>query len=94
MNTTLTHNNEQQRFELALSDGSTAFITYRTNGDTLHLFHSEVPAHFRGRGIGKELVHKTLDRIEKERKKAVPHCPFIRAVAERSEKWNHILERG
>ena len=81
----------QNRFEMDLGNQQVAHINYRKEDDHYHLLHSEVPEQLRGRGIGKELVEKTFEKIYKNGNKATAHCRYIKAVAKRSEKWNKIV---
>ena len=92
METNIVHNTAKQQFELPLADGSMALVTYSQKGSHLNLMHSEVPREHRGEGIGKELVLKTFEAIEKEGLTATAYCSYIRAVAQRSNKWKNIIQ--
>ncbi|WP_339925498.1 GNAT family N-acetyltransferase [uncultured Cyclobacterium sp.] len=91
MNQAIKHIPEQNRFELELEGGLSAFILYKRNKDHLDLIHSEVPKPQRGQGIGRTLVFKTLEQIEKEGLTATALCPYIKAVVLSSEKWKNII---
>ncbi|EPR66417.1 GNAT family N-acetyltransferase [Cyclobacterium qasimii] len=91
MNKAIKHKPEQKRFELELENGRSAFILYKRNKDHLDLIHSEVPESLRGQGIGKDLVLKTLEQIEKEGLTATAICPYIKAVVAASDKWKNIV---
>ena len=93
MNNKIKHKPEQKRFELELENGLTAFIMYKRKNDHLALIHSEVPESLRGQGIGKKLVLKTLEQIEKEGLTATAYCPYIKAVVLDSEKWKNIINQ-
>ena len=41
-------------------DGTVATLEYKLHGDRLHLVHTEVPAAFRGHGVGGRLVEAAL----------------------------------
>lgn len=92
MENKLTHNKEENKFVLNITDGGTAFVDYETEGDTLHLVYSEVPAKYRGQGIGKELVLKTFEELTRLGYKGKAHCGYVRIIKERSEKWADIIE--
>jgi predicted GNAT family acetyltransferase len=58
----------------------------------MYLVHSEVPYQLRGRGIGKELVLKTFEKLTEEGYKAVAICTYIKAIKNRDPKWKEIIE--
>ena len=74
----VTDNPARHRFELSL-DGHTAFASYRRGGDTLIVYHTEVPREFEGRGIGSALVKGVLDIARAEGLKVKPMCSFVSA---------------
>ncbi|MCM5664174.1 GNAT family N-acetyltransferase [Galbibacter mesophilus] len=92
MDRKLLHNKFENQFELQLENNQKAIITYRKNGNHLSLLHSEVPMSLRGQGIGKELVEKTFQTIEKEGYTATAHCSYVRTVAKRSDYWSKIIQ--
>lgn len=70
-------NPEQQRFEMETSAGL-AVAEYRRDGDTLIIFHTEVPPALRGRGMGDKLVRGVLEDVRRRNLKVVPRCWFVR----------------
>ena len=91
MDTKIIHNTEKNRFELPLDNQLVAIITYSRQDNYLVLNHSEVPNELKGKGIGKELVLKTFEQIEKEGLTATATCSYIRAVAQRSAYWKNKI---
>ncbi|MEZ4795526.1 MAG: N-acetyltransferase [Flavobacteriaceae bacterium] len=85
------HNKDNQRFTLDIN-GEEAKVDYLVKHDKLYLVHSEVPYNLRGRGIGKELVLKTFERLTEEGYKAVAVCNYIKAVKNRDPYWSKIIE--
>lgn len=85
------HQKENQHFTLDIN-GEIASVEYQFKNDIMFLTHSEVPNHLRGKGIGKVLVEKTFEKLTTEGYKGVAICSFIKAVAQRSEKWNKIID--
>ena len=49
------------------------------NPTTWSLYHSEVPPHLRGRGIGGELTRRTLAYLKERGIRVQPSCSFIRS---------------
>lgn len=70
-------NPEQQRFEMQTAAG-VAVAEYRRDGETLTIFHTEVPSALRGQGMGDKLVRGVLDDVRRRRLKVVPRCWFVR----------------
>jgi len=85
------HDKDQQQFRLLLDPG-VAKVDYKMEDDVMHLTFAGVPEHLRGKGFGKILVENTFEYIEQHNLKAVAICPFIKLVAERSEKWSEIIQ--
>ncbi len=79
------HDKERMQFTLHIN-GELAKVTYSIKEEKMYLNHSEVPYNLRGQGIGKILVEKTFEQLNKEDYKAIAVCPYIRIVAQRSEK--------
>lgn len=86
------HDKENRRFILPLENGLQAKIDYVLTGNSMKLTHSEVPYEWRGKGIGKELVIQTFEKLTEEGYEATAICSYIRAVATRDPKWNKIIK--
>jgi hypothetical protein len=69
---------ERSRFEITV-EGSTGFLVYRREPDTLTLVHTEVPEELRGRRLGGALVETALETARREGRRALVECPFARA---------------
>ena len=68
-------------------------IPQSINGE-IFLTHTEVPAGLGGRGIGSQLVEKTLQDIERQQLRLVPLCPFIAGYIHKHPEWRRIVLRG
>ena len=75
--TTVIDDTDNHRFVFA-EDGVDAELVYRVSGKRLILVHTEVPAVFRGRGIGGRLVKAAADRAAETGETVVPWCPYAR----------------
>jgi len=85
-------NKREQRFEMRLTEGKTAFIQYEKAGEgALALTHTEVPEEFEGKGIGGALVKKTFEIIQEENLKIVPTCPFISVYLKRHPEYQSLV---
>jgi hypothetical protein len=80
----------QQRFELDTSAGL-AVADYRLAGDTMTIYHTEVPAALRRRGIGYWLVCGALAEVRRRQLKVVPSCWFVRDVIARTPELRDLL---
>lgn len=78
MNTNVTQNAQQHRFELPIADAVLAAAYYRLDGEgRIVLIHTEVPQEFSGRGIASQLARGTFELLRKSDRKAVLKCPFM-----------------
>ena len=94
MDNTFRINETKKRFELEV-DGHTAFIEYILNNENImFLTHTEVPNALGGKGIGKEIVEKTLHYIQDHNYTLAPLCPFVAAYLKRNPDWQKLLAKG
>lgn len=78
------------RFVMSFPGGE-AFAAYRRLDDYLVVSHTEVPAAFRGRGIGERLVEGVF-RLARERgQRLVPACSFVADWAHRHSDFHDVL---
>lgn len=83
-------NPERQRFEMDTGAGL-AVAEYRRDGDTLVIFHTEVPPALRGRGMGDRLVRGVLDEVRRRNLKVVPRCWFVRGFVESHAEYRDLV---
>lgn len=88
---TVRDNPEQQRFEMETSTGI-AVAEYRRDGDTLVIFHTEVPAALRGQGMGDKLIRGVLEDVRRRRLKIVPRCWFVREFVASNPEYGDLIE--
>lgn len=88
---TVIHEKDNHKFTLDIN-GEEAKVEYVVKEGKMYLIHSEVPYLLRGRGIGKELVLKTFEKLTEEGYKAVAVCSYIKAVKNRDPYWKDIIE--
>ena len=82
---------EKSRFELPVED-DVAVAYYRLDGDRITLTHTEVPQHLSGQGIGSRLAKGVFEAIRASGRKAVAHCPFMAAYADRHSEYAGLLD--
>jgi uncharacterized protein len=82
------NNTDQSRFELKTPSGL-AIADYRLSGDTMTIFHTEVP--LGGRGIRARLVRSALLQARQLNLKVVPRCWFVREFVDRNPEFADLL---
>ena len=75
--TRITHNADQNRYELFLDDALASIAEYRLDGEKVVIFHTETSGQFRGRGLAAELVQWTLNDVRERGLTVVPDCWFV-----------------
>ena len=83
-------NRARRRYELALQ-GGTAFVSYGLTGNSMALFHAEVPRHLRGKGIGERMVDAVMTDIRRRGLKAVPYCSFVAGCVAGKREYADLL---
>ena len=67
-----------QRLEIE-QDGAIAFLNYSVNDQRqLTIWHTEVPDHLRGKGVGGQLVEKALALAAEKGWSIQPLCSFAK----------------
>ncbi len=83
-------NPHAQRFEMETPAG-TAVADYRRDGDTLVIFHTEVPVALRGQGYGDILVRGVLDDVRRRNLRIVPRCWFVRGFVDQNPEYRDLI---
>jgi predicted GNAT family acetyltransferase len=84
-------NPARSRYELDL-DGGPAVALYRSAPGVVTIYHTEVPPHLRGRGIGSALARGVLQDIRAKGWKVVPRCGFVAAVIRDNPEFHDLLD--
>ena len=75
------------------SGGNEAEMTFSKAGEGLVIIdHTEVPAAFRGQGVGQALVTRAVADFRAQGKKVLPLCPFAAAQFRRHPEWADLLQ--
>ena len=81
------------RWYLRTAGGIEAEMTYRRVGTgTIIIDHTEVPAVFKGMGVGKRLYDHMVAVARAEQLKVVPLCPFAAAMFARNPDDTDVLD--
>jgi predicted GNAT family acetyltransferase len=84
------HNAPASRFELDVA-GGLAVASYRRDGDTLVLTHTEVPRQSRRHGLAAALVRATLDWARAEGLRVRPLCSYAAAYIRHHPETQDLL---
>lgn len=90
--TPVTHNEGAQRFE-TLIEGKLARADYRMHEGVMHIFHTEVPVQFEGRGIAARLVHAAMAHARTHGLKVYPACSYVRSFMNRFQQYEDLRAR-
>jgi uncharacterized protein len=83
-------NEAQSRFELDLGQ-AIAVASYKRDGDTITLLHTEVPQELSGRGIGSRLAGGVFRLLRQRGARVITKCPFMATYAARHPEYANIL---
>lgn len=86
------HNEAAHRFE-AVIDGQLARADYQRHGNTLRIYHTEVPPALTGRGIAAQVVKAALDYAAANGFKVEPLCSYVRAYMQRHPETQTLIAR-
>jgi predicted GNAT family acetyltransferase len=88
------HKEGQQRGNFFIeNDGKrVALLSYdKTDDGTIVIEHTEVDKSLRGKNIGYELVHRTVEFARSNGLKVSPVCPFAKAVFEKQPEFKDVM---
>ncbi|WP_434362182.1 N-acetyltransferase [Parasalinivibrio latis] len=87
---TLHHDQEGRSLYIDVEEGYQAKVTYRQDGKTWHLVHSEVPPALRGKGVGAVMMEATLGFMRERGLMAVPVCSYIVHYMDKHPEWDDL----
>jgi uncharacterized protein len=76
MTTEVTHDETEQRYFIAFEGKPVGSISYRLEGDSVHIDSTFVNPAVRGKMLAAELTRRALDDIRSKNLKVVPHCSY------------------
>jgi uncharacterized protein len=83
MSTQVRDSPEELRFEIRVDERLAGFAQYRLKDEKITIYHAEIDPEYRGRGLGDELAHDTLEDVRRRGLVLVPRCPFIASYVRR-----------
>jgi len=90
MDSQVQHEKSFHRFAVHFGE-ATAMLTYREEGDTIYMVHTEVPAEMEGKGIGGQLAKAALNYARENGLKVVARCPFVASYLQRHPEYNDLI---
>lgn len=90
----LIDNSPENRYEFRIGKEIAKIEYIKTKNNEIYLTHTEVPVSLEGRGIGSQLIEKTLQNIELQELRLVPLCPFVAGYIQKHPDWRRIVMRG
>ena len=83
--TTVTHDDQDQRYEIHVDGTLAGFIDYELSDGRIVMVHTEVFDEYQGQGVAGTLAGEALaDAVERDLT-IVPACPYIARYLERHE---------
>nr|WP_247711252.1 GNAT family N-acetyltransferase [Qipengyuania vesicularis] len=81
------------RYVYRAPDGAEAEITFsRVSTTGIIVDHTGVPESMRGQGIGQQLAAHLVKDAREKGIAIIPLCPFFKALAQRNEDWQDVVE--
>ena len=68
-----------------------AELTYKRDGDTINIDHTEVDESLRGQHVGQKLVDEAVKFARENNLKITATCPFASKVLRRSEEYSDVF---
>lgn len=91
MSIEISHNAEEQQYEIFV-DGAKAGVTVaREDGDTLAFTHTEIDERYEGQGLASKLVGFALDDARLRGKKVAAHCPYVKRFISKRDQYADLL---
>lgn len=89
--TTVTRNDEESRYEIAVDGATAGFVQVVPRGGVLVLPHTEIDEEFSGQGLGTALVRGALDDVRERGERIVPTCPFVASFVEKNPEYRDLV---
>jgi len=90
MSNPVRNNSAQSRYEME-ADGGTALALYQRAPGKVLIYHTEVPRHLRGRGMGAKLMRGVLADLRANNLKVVPRCSYVARFMREHPEFQDLL---
>ena len=87
----ITHNAEEQRYEIAVDGILAGFSQAVEDGDVVTVPHTAGLDQFEGQGLASELVTGALDDVRVRGKKVIATCPYVKRFIDKHPDYADLL---
>jgi uncharacterized protein len=87
----VTDDPEASRYELRVAGELAGFLTYKQQGQTISLIHTQVEPAFQGAGLATRLARFSLDDARKRGLAVLPFCPYVTSWIKRHPDYADLV---
>jgi predicted GNAT family acetyltransferase len=91
MGNNITHNEDEQRYEIAVDGILAGYTQAIEDGDVVTFPHTVIFDQFEGQGLASELVAAALDDVRVRGKKVVATCPYVKRYIDKHPDYADLL---
>ncbi|MDX6278031.1 MAG: uncharacterized protein QOJ72_2159 [Nocardioidaceae bacterium] len=91
MGNNITHNEDEQRYEIAVDGILAGYTQAIEDGDVVTFPHTVIFDQFEGQGLASELVTAALDDVRVRGKKVVATCPYVKRYIDKHPDYADLL---
>lgn len=71
-----------------------AELTYKRDGKTINIDHTEVDQSLRGQGVGEQLVEEAVKFARESNLKITATCPYASKILSRNSEYSDVFSVG
>jgi predicted GNAT family acetyltransferase len=83
--------NDRGAFVIKRDHQRTTELTYKRDGDTINIDHTEVDESLRGQGVGEQLVEEVVRFARDKNLKITATCPYATKVLGRNDEYADVF---
>jgi predicted GNAT family acetyltransferase len=91
MNTTVTDNARESRYEIRFDGARAGFAEYHLHAGVVAFIHTEISPEFGRRGLASELIRAALDSARTRGLQVQPFCPFVRGFIAKHPDYRDLV---
>jgi predicted GNAT family acetyltransferase len=91
MGNNITHNEDEQRYEIAVDGILAGYTQAIEDGDVVTFPHTVIFDQFEGQGLASELVTAALDDVRVRGKKVIATCPYVKRYIDKHPDYADLL---
>lgn len=94
MQTSVTDQPEQSRYEITADGEVAGFAEYRKHPNVIAFLHTEIDEKHAGKGLAGKLVRFALDDARRQGLQVQPFCPFVRGYIAKHSEYLDLVPDG